>query len=94
MQELRDAGMPGLGEFVAVAPNLVLEPTTRLRLTVGAERPATLAVDGRPVGLFHLSRTQHYLETVLGVPRVDLVLRDAVKPALRDKILREAVYAA
>lgn len=50
--------------------------------------------DGRPVGLFHLSRTQHYLETVLGVPHVDLVLRDAVKPALRDKILREAVYAA
>ena len=50
--------------------------------------------DGRPIGLFHLSRTQHYLETVLGVPRVDLVLRDAVKPALRDKILREAVYAA
>jgi predicted nucleotidyltransferase len=41
-----------------------------------------------------LSRTQHFLETVLGVPRVDLVLRDAVKPALRDKILREAVYAA
>ncbi len=50
--------------------------------------------DGRPVGLFHLSRTRHYLETVLGVPRVDLVLRAAVRPALRDKILREAVYAA
>ncbi len=28
---------------------LVLEPTTRLTLTVGAERPATLAVDGRPL---------------------------------------------
>jgi hypothetical protein len=28
------------------------------------------------------------------LPRVDFVLRDAVKPALRDKILREAVHAA
>jgi len=44
-------------------------------------------------GSFHLSRTQQHLETRLGVPRVDLVLRDAVKPALRDEILREAVYA-
>ena len=24
--------------------------------------------DGRPFGLFHLSRTQHYLEDILGVP--------------------------
>jgi predicted nucleotidyltransferase len=50
--------------------------------------------DGRPVGLLHLSRTQHYLEGILGVPRVDLVLRDGIKPALRDRILREAIYAA
>jgi uncharacterized protein len=50
--------------------------------------------DGRPVGLFHLSRTQHYLEAILGVPKVDLVLRDGIKPALRDRILREAIHAA
>ncbi|MDO8835146.1 MAG: nucleotidyltransferase family protein [Vicinamibacterales bacterium] len=50
--------------------------------------------DGRPVGLFHLSRTQHYLESILGVPRVDLVLRDGIKPALRERILREAIHAA
>jgi uncharacterized protein len=50
--------------------------------------------DGRPVGLFHLSRTQHYLEDILGGTRVDLVLRDAVKPALRENILREAIHAA
>jgi uncharacterized protein len=50
--------------------------------------------DGRPVGLFHLSRTQHYLERILGVPHVDLVLRDGIKPALRERILREAVDAA
>ena len=50
--------------------------------------------DGRPIGLFHLSRTQHYLETILGVPRVDLVMRDGIKPALRERILREAIHAA
>jgi uncharacterized protein len=50
--------------------------------------------DGRPVGLFHLSRTQQYLERILGVPRVDLVLRAYIKPALRERILREAVDAA
>jgi uncharacterized protein len=50
--------------------------------------------DGRPVSLFHLSRTQHYLEGILGVPRVDLVLRDGSKPALRENILREAIDAA
>jgi uncharacterized protein len=50
--------------------------------------------DGRPVGLFHLSRTQHYLESILGVPKVDLVLRDSIKPALKERILREAIHAA
>ncbi len=49
--------------------------------------------DGRPVGLFHLSRTQHYLENILGVSKVDLVLRDAIKPALKERILREAIHA-
>jgi uncharacterized protein len=50
--------------------------------------------DRRPVGLFHLSRTQHFLEGILGGTRVDLVPRDAVKPALRENILREAIPAA
>ena len=50
--------------------------------------------DGRPVGLFHLSRTQHYLESILGIAKVDLVLRDSIKPALKERILREAIHAA
>jgi uncharacterized protein len=49
--------------------------------------------DDRPIGLFHLSRTQHYLESILGIT-IDLVLRDGIKPALRDRILREAIHAA
>jgi predicted nucleotidyltransferase len=38
-------------------------------------------------------RLQHYLETLLEHP-VDLVARDALKPQLRDQILREAIHAA
>jgi predicted nucleotidyltransferase len=62
--------------------------------TAASDVDLLIEFEGRPVGLFHLSRTQHYLESILGVPRVDLVLRDGIKPALRDRILREAVYAA
>src|SRR5262245_52119626 len=45
----------------------------------------------RPVGLFHLIGTEQYLERLLGVPRVDLVLRRAVIDELKDNILREAI---
>ena len=62
--------------------------------TAASDVDLLVELDGRPVGLFHLSRTQHYLEGIFGVERVDLVLRDGIKPALRDRILREAVYAA
>ena len=46
----------------------------------------------RPVGLLHFARTARHLEDVLGAP-VDLVLRRAVLPELRDDILRDAVDA-
>lgn len=46
----------------------------------------------RPIGLFHFFRVQRRLEQILGC-RVDLVMRDAVKPQLRDRIFREAVRA-
>lgn len=46
----------------------------------------------RPIGLFHFFRVQRHLEAILGC-RVDLVMREAVKPQLRDRILREAVRA-
>lgn len=46
-----------------------------------------------PVGLFHFSRLQRRLVTLLGRP-VDLVTPDALRPAMRDQILRESVYAA
>ncbi len=46
----------------------------------------------RPIGLFHFFRVQRRLEQILGC-RVDLVMREAVKPQLRDRIFREAVRA-
>ena len=66
----------------------------RNETTAGSDVDLLVEFDGRPVGLFHLSRTQHYLESILGVPKVDLVLREGIKPALKERILREAVYAA
>jgi uncharacterized protein len=47
----------------------------------------------RPIGLFHFFRVQRRLEEILGHP-VDLVMRDAVKPQLRERIFAEAVRAA
>jgi predicted nucleotidyltransferase len=46
----------------------------------------------RPIGLFHFFRVQRRLEEILDA-RVDLVMRDAVKPQLRDRILAEAIRA-
>lgn len=46
----------------------------------------------RPVGLFEFVRLNIYLEKLLG-RRVDLVTLDAIRPAMRERILREAVRA-
>jgi predicted nucleotidyltransferase len=43
----------------------------------------------RLIGLFHFARVQRRLEEILG-QRVDLVMKDAVKPQLRGRILAEA----
>ena len=46
-----------------------------------------------PVTLFEFARLGRRLESLLG-RSVDLVTRDALKPQLREQILREAVRAA
>jgi predicted nucleotidyltransferase len=45
---------------------------------------------GRPITMFDLVAVQQYLERCLGVRRVDLVPRDSVYPAFRERILGEA----
>ena len=45
----------------------------------------------RDVGLFHFFEIQHRLEEIIGVPKVDLIQKGAIHPALRNQILSEAV---
>ena len=58
----------------------------------GASDVDLLVAFDRPIGLFHFFRVQRRLEQILGCP-VDLVMRAAVKPQLRDRIFRDAVRA-
>ena len=46
------------------------------------------------ISLFHLFEIQHRLEDIIGVPKVDLIQKSAVHPALRDRIISEAVNVA
>jgi predicted nucleotidyltransferase len=60
------------------------------------EAAATSDVDllvefDRRVGLFHLIDTEDFIRGLLGVEKVDLVLRRSVLPELRDEVLAEAV---
>lgn len=43
------------------------------------------------VGMFHFLRLKEYLEQILGVEKVDLVLRSAVHKALKEIIYSEAI---
>jgi predicted nucleotidyltransferase len=62
----------------------------------GEERPGSdidILVEFEQVGgLFEFVRLKNYLEKTLG-QTVDLVTPDALKPQLREKILRESIHA-
>jgi uncharacterized protein len=45
----------------------------------------------RPVGYFHLFRTEDHIRRLLGVRKVELVPRPAVHPELQPRIYGEAV---
>jgi len=79
--ELRKMGVISLAVFGSVARN---ETTQQSNID--------LLVDfDRDVGLFHLFEIQHRLEEILGVPKVDLIQKGAIHPALQKQILSEAV---
>ena len=81
--ELGDLGVRSLDLFGSVA-----------RGEARADSDVDLLVEfDRPIGLFHFFLVQQRLEAILGA-RVDLVMRDALKPQLRERILAEAVRAA
>jgi len=44
-----------------------------------------------PIGLFKFIELEDFLTEKLGV-KVDLVMRDSLKPRIKESILREAVY--
>jgi predicted nucleotidyltransferase len=80
--ELATLGVRSLDLFGSVA-----------RGEAGPASDVDLLVDfDKPIGLFHFFRVQRRLEEILGC-RVDLVMRDAVKRQLRDRIFAEAVRA-
>ncbi len=81
--ELHDHGVRSLALFGSVA-----------RDEAGPDSDVDLLVEfSRPVGLFGFVRLQRHLAERLG-RNVDLVTRDALIPALRERILAEAVDAA
>lgn len=49
-----------------------------------------LVVFNRPVGLFDFIRLKHFLEQLTDA-RVDMVTPDALRPEMREQILKEAV---
>lgn len=46
----------------------------------------------RPIGLFHLIGTEQFIANLLGLSKVDLILRRALLPELKMDILAEAVH--
>ena len=80
--ELAQLGVRSLDLFDSVA-----------RGEAGPRSDVDLLVDfDRAVGLFHFFKVQRRLEEMLGC-HVDLVMRDAVKRQLRERIFAEAIRA-
>lgn len=48
----------------------------------------------RDISLFYLFEIQHKLEDIIGVAKVDLLQKGAIHPALKERILSEAVDVA
>jgi len=79
--ELQKLGVVSLAVFGSVARNKSTQKSD-----------IDLLVDfDRDVGLFHLFEIQHRLEEIIGVPKIDLIQKGAIHPALRERILSEAV---
>ena len=78
----RDFGVKSLALFGSVARNEAKK---------SSDVDLLVEFDDRPVGLFHLAGTYGYLKEILGVRKLDLVLRRALIKELEPFILREAI---
>ena len=83
-EELIEMGVVSLAVFGSVVRN-ESTPQSDIDLLVEFDRD---------VGLFYLFEIQHRLEEIIGVPKVDLIQKGAIHPALREHILSEAVNVA
>lgn len=81
--ELRARGVKSIALFGSLARDEALD-TSDVDL---------LAELDRPTGLLGLIGLKHRLEELLQVDNVDLLTRDGLHPALRERILSEAVDA-
>jgi len=82
--QLADYGVARLAVFGSVARNEAM-----------AGSDVDVLVEFRPearIGLFEFARLRRYLMEILGC-EVDLVTPEALRPSMRESILREAVYA-
>ncbi len=70
----------------------VLGSVARVENTPDSDLDILVEFD-RPVGLFEFIRLKYYLESLTAC-NVDLVTRDAIRPAMRENIIKEAIYVA
>ena len=81
-EELRRMGISSLAVFGSAA---------RDEAVPGSDIDLLIEFD-RSVGVFHFFTVQHRLEEILQVPKIDMVQKGALHPALRERILAEAVH--
>ena len=95
----RDEALRILREQTAVLAQLgvtslsVFGSVARDEAHAGSDVDLLVEFDGRPIGLFEFLEVKERLERALGT-RVDLVMRDTVKPQLRERIFGEAQLEA
>jgi uncharacterized protein len=82
-EELRRRGVKSLAVFGSVARDEA-RPDSDVDLLLELERP---------MGLLGFVGIQEYLEQILGC-KVDLGTPDSLKPAIRDRVLQEAIRVA
>lgn len=82
-QHLVDFDIKSLALFGSVARN---ESTTNSDVDF-------LVEFHQPVGLFYFLQVRQYLSSILNSP-VDLVTLDALKPKMRERILKELVHVS
>ncbi len=79
-----------LRERFAVRSLALFGSVARNQAVLGSDVDLLVEFDHR-IGLLHLIATAQYIEQLLAVPRVDLTLRRAVIPELRERIFQEAI---